>query len=232
MLAIGGKVAEAMAPVTKSIATAAETMRPMLFNIPSLTAPTIRSDFMQFEPTFSPMAFVRPKPVVHTTVIRVVRREELEDVVESAVTRVFERVRPAQKMSSCLLPVGAVWEKLQIKFVDGHNVKVKYPGTRTSTFNYKELGCQNDKTNNPDTKWEFLRVLAHGGGNLSVSNFDSRFGRQAKYELSKRLRDFFGLAEDPFYPYKKRSGYSIKLVLLSDTDPLAEDDYSEVSFDA
>jgi hypothetical protein len=225
--AICAPVLEMHARMRESLAPVIAAREKMMESITRATS--VSSSFGPSESVLPREIFIHRQPVAETGI----GREEMERIIDRAVARALEGAGPAQKtQTSYLLPAGSAWEKLQIKFVDGHTVKVRYPGMRTDSFNFKDLGFQNDKTNNPDTRWEFLRQLASNGGSLPVSKFDSRFNRQAKYELSGRLKTFFGMSEDPFYRYKAGAGYSIKFVLRSDTDSMDEEDFSETSFDA
>lgn len=151
--------------------------------------------------------------------------EDQRDIIEQIV----ERIAPAKMLrnrAEYVLPKDAIWGKLRMQFTDGHTVKVKYPGLSTSTFDYKEMGFLNRKTNNPDAKWEFLRDMAYNNGMWSPDNFRKGYHRTAKYQLSQRLKLFFKMGTDPFEPYKKRVGYRVRFVLLSDSSPsiLADDE--------
>ena len=105
------------------------------------------------------------------------------------------------------LPEGAKWGKLTMRFVDGHTVKVSYEGLPTKSFDYKDMGFSDQKKNNPNIKWNFLRVLANNNGNLTNLNFDRRFNRNAKYEINETLKSFFNMTENPIPKYTKRDGY-------------------------
>lgn len=112
------------------------------------------------------------------------------------------------------LPDGASWERLVIKFFDGHTVKVTYDNLKTQTFNYKDMGFIDRKTNNPDTKWKFLIAIAENGGSLTNLKYDKRFNRNVKYLVNKRLKEFFGMNEDPIFCYTKKIGYKPLFTIL------------------
>ncbi len=119
-----------------------------------------------------------------------------------------------QNRKSYILPSNAVWEKLRMKFFDGHILKVKYPGMKIATFDYKDMGFIDNKSQKPDVKWEFLRAIAENGGALTVGKFDKRFNRNVKYETNKRLKEFFGMAIDAFPRYRKKDGYRADFTIL------------------
>ena len=123
------------------------------------------------------------------------------------------------------LPADATWGKLRVKFVDGHTVKVAYPGLQSKKFDYKDLDFQDTRTNNPDLKWKFLQILAENHGSLSPEKYDRRFHKNTKYEVAKRLKAFFAVSDDPFEKYSKQDGYRLRFTLLpeSDTTPFEQD---------
>lgn len=110
-------------------------------------------------------------------------------------------------VASYLLPKNANWESLSIKFVDGHVVKVSYPGMKSQKFDYKDMGFINTKTNKPDLKWELLRIMADNDGALTKSKWNKKFGRNVKYELNEGLKNFFGMNSNPIPHYTKKNGY-------------------------
>lgn len=110
-------------------------------------------------------------------------------------------------VASYLLPKNANWESLNIKFVDGHVVKVSYQGLKSQKFDYKDMGFMNTKTNRPDLKWELLRTMADNDGALTKSKWNRKFGRNVKYELNEGLKKFFGMDSNPISHYTKKDGY-------------------------
>ncbi len=112
-----------------------------------------------------------------------------------------------------LLPKNAIWDSLDIKFVDGHIVKVSYPNMESKNFDFKDMGFLNAKTNRPNLKWELLRAIAENGGALTKDNFDRKFGRNVKYELNETLKKFFGMKTTPISHYTKWHGYRTKFSL-------------------
>ncbi|MCU0660167.1 MAG: hypothetical protein MUD00_00940 [Candidatus Pacebacteria bacterium] len=110
-------------------------------------------------------------------------------------------------IASYPLPKNAVWESLDIQFIDGHFVKVSYPNLESKKFNYKDMGFVNMKTTNPDLKWRLLYAIAENDGALTTTKWDRGFGRNVKYELNEGLKRFFGMATNPIPHYTKRDGY-------------------------
>jgi hypothetical protein len=109
--------------------------------------------------------------------------------------------------ASYVLPKNAVWENLDIYFVDGHVVKVSYLGLKTKTFDFKDMGFMNIKNSKPNRKWSLLLAMAENGGSLTNSKWSRMFNRNIKYELNETLKRFFGMKENPIPHYTKKDGY-------------------------
>jgi len=71
------------------------------------------------------------------------------------------------------------------------------------------------KTNLPNLQWILLKSLATENGTITVKDMkaDSNLKSQ-KYLLSKKLREIFGIDDDPFYRYSTGMGYHIKITLI------------------
>ncbi len=108
---------------------------------------------------------------------------------------------------SYILPKDGSWPNLAIKFFDGHVVKVKYKGVLQKTFDFKDMGFIDRKTNKPDAKWEFLQALAENNGRIMSPKFNAMIDRNIKYEVNKRLKEFFGMKTNPIPGYTKKDGY-------------------------
>ena len=105
------------------------------------------------------------------------------------------------------------WEDISVTFLDGHNVRIVAKETNV-TANYKEMGFEDSRTLNPDSQWAFLRILANSDGAISwQDSVANDTAKKKKQLLSETLKDYFGISEDPFYPYKERKGYHIRVKL-------------------
>lgn len=114
------------------------------------------------------------------------------------------------------LPQNAVWESLDVQFIDGHFVKVSYVGMESKKFDYKDMGFINMKTMKPDLKWQLLLTIAQNGGALTNAKWDRKFGRNVKYELNEGLKRFFNMTSNPIPHYTKKRGYQPLFTLRSD----------------
>lgn len=198
----------------------AESLKPTIEIMQRMQASTLEA--------MTPREMYITRPVTYSP--RTITMRLHQDDLEFLADKLGERIQPlkrANTRASYILPEGAQLRKVRMKFVDGHTVKVQYPGMALMIFDYKDLGFVNRKTNNPDTKWEFLRTMAENGGSLTASKFDRRFGRNTKYEVSERLKTFFGVEDrELFYPYSKADGYRTHITLLTEQDRMSIEDES------
>ena len=215
------RIARILAPSIQKIQRHHEMTRPMLEEV-------LRSQQIEV-PTAAP---AQKDPVPETPHSRTVPIDDAS--CRKIATYMHEFLKNEKTETSARksypLPQGAKWEKLRMKFFDGHTLKVSYPGMKPGTFDYKDMGFVNRKTQNPDVKWEFLEAIADGGNRLTVSKYDKRFSRNVKYEAVKRLKSFFAMKSDPFPRYSNMNGYAPLFVILTakDSMPLSDD---RASFD-
>lgn len=95
-------------------------------------------------------------------------------------------------------PAGAPWEKVFIRFVDGHTVSIRV-GEASGTFNYTQLGMANRKNGNPTVQWELLYIFAKERGRLTWgSRKADRRNQKRREHLARDLRSFFRIEGDPF----------------------------------
>jgi hypothetical protein len=139
--------------------------------------------------------------------VRIVNYHEIEEA--KSEVRVIR--------ASYLLPINATWESLYMQFIDGHTVRVSYPNMKTEVFDYKDMGFLDGKTKkSPDIKWTLLQAIARHDGALTKDNFNRKLTRNVKYELNQRLKQFFGMKENPIGNYTKKNGYEASFTLLWD----------------
>jgi len=115
---------------------------------------------------------------------------------------------------------GLKWDEILIKFIDGHNVKIKI---RDEVYNkdYKEMGFDDSKTKKPDKQWALLKILSKNRGSISWGDSEAtKKIKKTKQLLSDGLKNYFEKSDDPFRKYKKGSGfgYEIKIELLPDSE--------------
>lgn len=112
------------------------------------------------------------------------------------------------------LPRPSAWSELRIYRVDGHTVSVRV-GNRHVRRTYADLGMASDVTRGPTKTWELLMAICEGGGTFEVrSQGDSAKKRVSR--LRQQLVEVFGLADDPFEPFRPRVGWRVKFVARDD----------------
>lgn len=118
-------------------------------------------------------------------------------------------------------PAGISWSGITIKFVDGHRVSIK-AGDSRGTFDFSKMGMASTKNSEPTKQWELLRAFAESYGQIDWQNrFASDKLKKQKQELSKRLREFFRLEDDPIEWIKGEKTYRCRFKVLPDN----ADDY-------
>jgi len=127
-----------------------------------------------------------------------------------------EAAPPSRKQDSSKPFQRLRWEAITIQFLDGHNVKISGQGIRKhAKAHFKEMGFEDGRNLKPDNQWLLLQELAESQGELSWQN--SRAERKIKKKkqlLSETLQGYFGIKDNPFYPYKENNSYRIKVNLI------------------
>ena len=109
-----------------------------------------------------------------------------------------------------LLRNGLRWEDIEIEFVDGHTVRVKAQQVR-ERYNFSQMGFMDRRTGNPNKQWKALEAIAEHQGTLSWNTRGaSLLMKKRKQLLANTLKAFFGLENDPFYPYEKALGWRMR----------------------
>lgn len=118
-------------------------------------------------------------------------------------------------------PDGTGWTDIKIKFWDGHMVTV-WAGKESGKFSYTEMGMANRKNGRYSKQWELLLAFANSRGEIDWSSpFATNKLKKQKQELSKRLRAFFRLKEDPIEWVKGEKSYRCRFRIL----PEGADEY-------
>jgi hypothetical protein len=124
------------------------------------------------------------------------------------------------------LPSGTEWKDITIKFLDGNNVNIKVEAKDSNAkdfnhnANYKEMGFEKfDKKGQTlvtDHRWKFLEHLCQHNRKLpkGYSVDGKKFDKTQKYLLSKALKEYFLIKEDPFFPPRRTNVYEIKIKFI------------------
>jgi len=112
------------------------------------------------------------------------------------------------------VPDDTKWEDVKIKFIDGLTVKLTIKD-KAFDKDFRELGFEDKRQHKPNLQWKLLELLAHKKGELSWEDSEATDKvKQKKHNLSKKLKEIFGINDDPFYPYSTKTGYQIKITLI------------------
>ncbi len=113
-------------------------------------------------------------------------------------------------------PAGISWEAVTIHFVDGHTVSIR-AGEAHGRYNYTQLGMVNKKNSEPTAQWKLLLGFADAQGSIDwKSSVASNNLKAQKRSLSKRLRNFFRLENDPIEWIKTEKCYRCRFRILPD----------------
>lgn len=200
---------EPMRRAAQAASSMAEALEPQMRMISKIQLPSFPAlPSLSFMPSYiydEEGEFTLPEMIRPVQEVRIVNPE---DLALPAVKQEREYMT-----ASYQLPGNAKWESLEFQFIDGHVVRVSYPGMESRKFDFKDMGFMNERTARPDMKWELLRLLASHGGSLTKNHWDRRFHRNIKYELAEGLRQFFGMTTSPIPRYNKRDGYTTLFVI-------------------
>lgn len=151
---------------------------------------------------------------------RMLEEQEKEEKIASAVaTKVSKKLEESGVLPKKFLglPRATGWEKVTMQFIDGENVRILGPDNFVQEASYKEMGFQNNKSvpRKPNAQWAFLKILSENSGLLTWSDRQAHSSlKKAKQLLSDGLRNYFGIASDPFHPYHKEKSYHIRMTLI------------------
>ena len=148
----------------------------------------------------------------------------LEDVLTVGATRTWELQRSAGEVLSDFrgsvlddprlsvpkhafaTPPGTRWQDVTIRFLTQHQVHVQV-GRTSGAFEFTQMGMADGRRNpvEPNKQWRLLVDFAEGNGTIRWgSTHENRRRQKQKEELSKALRCFFGIEDDPFEPLEDR----------------------------
>ena len=135
-----------------------------------------------------------------------------EEVLTDFCRNVLDQPRLRAPTLRFPTPPGTRWRDVTIRFLTQHQVHVQV-GHVAEAFHFTQLGMQDGRKNpvEPDKQWGLLVDFAEGGGIVRWRTTNENRKRQKhKDGLSKLLRAFFGIGDDPFEPLEDRSGWRAK----------------------
>lgn len=100
------------------------------------------------------------------------------------------------------LPSDVKWEDITIRFVDGHDVNIKYKN-KSIRSDYRKMGFEDLKSRRPNKQWQLLERLAENNGEISWERPAAKSS-----DISKTSQDF-GYEFDEEKSTRQNKGYSI-----------------------
>lgn len=133
---------------------------------------------------------------------------DISAIVEDVNIRAFPRIK------------GLKWEDIKITFTSDQDVRVEAKHIN-KRFHYIDMGFSDKRRpDRPSNRWELLEELARHHGEARFKDkidikIGIRDGKKAFSDIRKKLKKFFSIEEDPFYPYIKTRSYKTKFILNS-----------------
>lgn len=125
-------------------------------------------------------------------------------------------------------PAGISWSGITIKFIDGHTVSIRTTKSH-GQYNYTQMGMANTRNGNPTIPWELFRAFADSRGQIDWQSQHASFKvKDQKPRLSKKLREFFRLTDDPIEYLKEEGCYRCLFTIK----PEGDDDSTYINEDA
>jgi hypothetical protein len=168
-----------------------------------------------------------------------IKKEPLEiKIVSGSKIEIENEEKISKYKLPSSLPAGTEWKNIIFKFKDDKNVHIEVKQYKHDA-NYSEMGfIGKGKVPEPSEAWNFLRVLAKVNGELAISDDEQKQKYKKQKEiLSKKLKAYFSLDSDPFYPYEDQKSYRIKMTLLpvivksEKSNPLPEEKDDDIGLD-
>lgn len=153
-------------------------------------------------------------------------KKEMEEVVKLAITETLEKIKNQEIVISPIkkfpykLPSNISWSDIVIKFLDGHNIQIVV-GKHIYKADYKEMGFEDSRQLKPNLQWTLLKGLSDNNGGTSWQEGIAKNNvKKQKQLLSTKLKSYFNIEDEPFYPYKKKLGYQIKITLVPESESI------------
>ena len=120
-------------------------------------------------------------------------------------------------------PPGLQWGEVSWVFTSDETVKIRARGI-TKKFHFAEIGFKDGRgSDHANILWGILKkAFAHNYGEIDyqTKGLDPKIQNQIKehvYKIRKKLKEIFGIEEDPFESYKKTRSYKLKLSIRDES---------------
>jgi hypothetical protein len=115
------------------------------------------------------------------------------------------------------IPAGREWENIILKFLDDENVLIIVGKWRhRAGYADMDMADTREKEPKPNMQWHFLKILADFGGEVGFGKGEARTSfKKQKSILTQKLKDYFDMGGDPFWPYNQFGTYKIRMTLVA-----------------
>jgi len=121
-------------------------------------------------------------------------------------------------------PLAEAWDNIEIRFKNNHDITLKIDGNESDS-DYEKLGFADTRQNSSHNasyvkSWNTLILFSTQNGRIKMGMFagskaKKELFKKNKQDLSKRLKAYFGLKDDPIEYNEKNEEYQIKIKLVS-----------------
>lgn len=132
-------------------------------------------------------------------------------------------------------PPDTKWEDITLIFLSDDLVRVEAKEI-SKKYQYSDLGfTDRRKGDEPNSRWPILRIFAEFNGEFSWElNIDDEIKQKMPSivrDISKKLKDAFGINDSPFHHYSKEKSYKTKFTIkdnriTNDSDDTKPDGFS------
>lgn len=121
-------------------------------------------------------------------------------------------------------PLAEAWGNIEIRFKNNHDITLKIDDNESDS-DYEKLGFADTRQNSSQNasyvkSWNTLILFSTQNGHIKMNMFAGSKAKKDlfkknKQDLSKRLKAYFGLKDDPIIYNEKNEEYQIKIKLVS-----------------
>ena len=171
---------------------------PLLLRVDGLGCPALEVEVLTDE------VAMRDERVVRVTTLRLVSAAAASTSSEAWSPPPHAVIAREPRPDRFAALIGATrWEQIAVKVIDGHTVRIGH-GKSMLRRTYRDLGLHAKSSREPTKKWKTLLAICAAHGELRRDRFAGRGAmRQAVHILRGKLKEAFGLDEDPFYDWDK-----------------------------
>jgi hypothetical protein len=124
-------------------------------------------------------------------------------------------------------PLTDAWKNIEIRFKNNHDITLKIDGEEKDS-SYEELGFADTRQNSSQNaayvkSWNTLILFSTQNGRIKMNDYagskaKKELFKKNKQDLSKRLKAYFSLKDDPIIYNEKNEEYQIKIKLAPPPD--------------